>query len=412
MAKKELTEEQLKEIKVLKANAEMLQKTKKEAEQRGRDKKTIELIDIATNDVFSQMELIDPDSAKQVKEMTAQGNKIVDNIDINIDKGKSVFDVLNSAQDKSMASDEATKNLFTPSSNSNVQYDIVALPSNGEGYKSKVSRIPVAFLTAYDENLITSPSLYRDGLVIDCLLKSKIMNTDINPDELLSGDVDAIVLFLRATSYGVEFPITVQDPETRQQIESVVDLSQLKPKEFKLKGDENGYFEYVLPLSKDVIKFRYLTRKDEKNLELVANLETKSANATLLSRDVFEIRQLIEKYEAELTTNEKTELINSVGKLEDFKKKLNDSSEIGYNKIVTNRLEMNIVSVNGNTDRRFIHDYINSMRAKDSLELRKYINENEPGIDFTITVERPQSLGGGSFKTFLEWNDAVFLNIA
>ena len=44
--------------------------------------------------------------------------------------------------------------------------------------------------------------------------------------------------------------------------------------------------------------------------------------------------------------------------------------------------------------------------------LRKYINENEPGMDFEITVERPESLGGGSFKTFLDWDDSVFLNIA
>ena len=385
MAKRELTEEQKKEIKILQANAKMLQKTKKEAEERGKDTKTIELIDIATNDVLSQMALIDEDSAKQAEQVREMSDK----------KEESV-----------------SNNLFVQNPASNQQYDIVALPSNGEGYKSKISRIPVAFLTAYDENLITSPSLYRDGLVIDCLLKSKIVNTDINPDELLSGDVDAIILFLRATSYGVEFPITVRDPKTGAQIDSVVDLSKLKSKDFKLKGDENGYFDFTLPLSKDVVKFKYLTRKEEKNLELVANLETKSANATMLSRNMFEVQQVIGKYKDELTTKEITELTDAVSKIENLRNKLNSSPEIGYNKIVTNRMEMNIVSVNGNTDRRYIHDYINSMRAKDSLELRKYINENEPGIDFTITVERPESLGGGSFETFLEWNDSVFLNIA
>ena len=52
------------------------------------------------------------------------------------------------------------------------------------------------------------------------------------------------------------------------------------------------------------------------------------------------------------------------------------------------------------------------MPARDALMLRRYIIENEPGIDFEITVQRPESLGGGSFKTFLNWDDTVFLNIS
>ena len=52
------------------------------------------------------------------------------------------------------------------------------------------------------------------------------------------------------------------------------------------------------------------------------------------------------------------------------------------------------------------------MRAGDSLKLRRYIIENEPGLDFDITIERPEDLGGGSFTTFLDWGDNVFLSIA
>ena len=51
------------------------------------------------------------------------------------------------------------------------------------------------------------------------------------------------------------------------------------------------------------------------------------------------------------------------------------------------------------------------MGTRDSLEFRRYFLENEPGVDFEIEVERPENLGGGSFKTFLEWDDTVFLNI-
>lgn len=410
MAKKtKLTEEQLKEIKILQANAAMLEKTKKEAEKR--DSKALDLINIAQQEVYDHISQIDADAAKEIADNNTSVKEPVEDINININSNKSVYDALNEINGERVQNTE-TEQVFANSSSPNVQYDVISLPSNGEGYKNKMQRIPVAYLTAYDENLITSPSLYRDGLVIDCLLKSKIVNKDINTDDLLSGDVDAIILFLRATSYGVEFPITVRDPETGAEIESVVDLSKLKPKEFKLKGDENGYFDFTLPLSKDVIKFKYLTRRDEKNLELISKIETKSSNASLLSRNIFEMKQMLEKYEDEMTTNEKTEISNSINRIEEWRKKLSDSNDVGYNKIITNRMEMNIVSVNGNKDRKFIHEYINSMRAKDSLDLRRYINENEPGIDFTITVERPQSLGGGSFNTFLEWNDSVFLNIA
>ena len=73
---------------------------------------------------------------------------------------------------------------------------------------------------------------------------------------------------------------------------------------------------------------------------------------------------------------------------------------------------MQIVSIDGETDRKKIKEMINMMPANDSLHLRRYILENEPGLDFEIEVKRPESMGGGSFKTFLEWDDTVFLNLA
>ena len=38
-------------------------------------------------------------------------------------------------------------------------YDVIQLPSNGEPYRNKVDRVSVAYLTAYDENIIMSPNL-------------------------------------------------------------------------------------------------------------------------------------------------------------------------------------------------------------------------------------------------------------
>ena len=70
------------------------------------------------------------------------------------------------------------------------------------------------------------------------------------------------------------------------------------------------------------------------------------------------------------------------------------------------------MSINGNSDKTYIKKYINQMPAMDSSSIRRYISENTPGVDFKIMVERPESLGGGSFETFLELDSTIFLNIS
>ena len=291
------------------------------------------------------------------------------------------------------------------------QYDVISLPSNGECYKSKIGRLPVAYITAYDENIITSPNLYRDGLVIDYLLKNKIVNKDINVEELVSGDVDAIVLFLRATSYGTDFPVGVADPETGENIETTIDLTKIKTKEFKLKGDENGHFTYTLPKSGAEIKFKYLTRKEENDLRLLARMETEGVAVQDL-RDANRVITDMLNNDSVLDVRERSYMLDVTRNITKWADKLEKKNGNKFNKAITNRMEMQIVAINGNYDREYIRKAIYNMPAADSLSLRKYILENEPGLDFEVEIQRPESLGGGSFKTFLEWNDTVFFNIA
>jgi hypothetical protein len=292
-----------------------------------------------------------------------------------------------------------------------LKYDIIQLPSNGQCYRNKVDRVPVAFLTAYDENIITSPNLYKDGLVIDYLLKSKVVNSEINVEDLVSGDADAIILYLRATSYGPDFPIVVNDPDTGEQIDTTIDLTKLKPRDFKLIGDENGHFEYTTPILKDKIKFRYLTRKQERQLRQVTELEGYGTKAMMLARESESLKAALmdDKY---VNDNDKKTIRAAIAAMDKWSKKLKDVNNSEFTKIMTNNMQLQIVAVNGNYDREYIRKYINQMPARDSLMLRKYINDNRPGINFDIEVERPESLGGGSFKTFLNWDDSVFLNIS
>ena len=432
MAKKKLTEEQENEIKTLLENNKMLEKTKKEAESRGKAQ-SVKQIERAQQEVIDHSNSIDPTvlGSSNKKTSLSSTKKEVKQVNLFQDTDMSIFDILEE-NNKVMEEEKEIKNVdissndeydMTPSEttiadNSNfndidptLKYDIIQLPSNGQCYRNKVDRVPVAFLTAYDENIITSPNLYKDGLVIDYLLKSKVVNSEINVEDLVSGDADAIILYLRATSYGPEFPIVVNDPDTGEQIDTIIDLTKLKPRDFKLIGDENGHFEYTTPILKDKIKFRYLTRKQERQLRQVTELEGYGTKAMMLARESESLKAALmnDKY---VNDNDKKIIRAAISAMEKWSKKLKDVNNSEFTKIMTNNMQLQIVAVNGNYDREYIRKYINQMPARDSLMLRKYINDNRPGINFDIEVERPESLGGGSFKTFLNWDDSVFLNIS
>ena len=410
----------------------MLEKTKKEAESRGKAQ-SVKQIERAQQEVIDHINSIDPTvlGSSNKKTSLSSTKKEVKQVNLFQDTDMSIFDILEE-NNKVMEEEKEIKNVeissndeydMTPSEttiadNSNfndidptLKYDIIQLPSNGQCYRNKVDRVPVAFLTAYDENIITSPNLYKDGLVIDYLLKSKVVNSEINVEDLVSGDADAIILYLRATSYGPEFPIVVNDPDTGEQIDTTIDLTKLKPRDFKLIGDENGHFEYTTPILKDKIKFRYLTRKQERQLRQVTELEGYGTKAMMLARESESLKAALmnDKY---VNDNDKKIIRAAISAMEKWSKKLKDVNNSEFTKIMTNNMQLQIVAVNGNYDREYIRKYINQMPARDSLMLRKYINDNRPGINFDIEVERPESLGGGSFKTFLNWDDSVFLNIS
>jgi len=454
--KRKLTPEQEKEIKLLQASNEMYERAKEETALRG-TKQSVKRIEIAQEEVQGKIKSIMNGAIEKIEIPKEDAKPIIiehkpivetdesvnnlDNFERILSKNNedytdnSIFDILENHKKEEEEKIKKHKRNGTEThieeehrfkygeeivnptnttfndSDTNAQYDVISLPSNGECYKNKIGRVPVSYLTAYDENIITSPNLYRDGLVIDYLLKNKIVNKEINIEELVSGDVDAIVLFLRATSYGIDFPISVTDPETGENIETTIDLTTIKSKEFKLKGDENGHFTYVLPKSNVEVKFKYLTRKEENDLRILSRIESEG----MVSLDLEDANKTILgllKIDSILDPKDKTYILEATRKINDWIKKVENKNDNKYNKSITNRMEMQIVAINGNYDKEYVRKAIYNMPASDSLALRKYILNNEPGLNFEIEVQRPESLGGGSFKTFLEWNDTIFFNIA
>ena len=290
-----------------------------------------------------------------------------------------------------------------------VQYDIIPLPSRGECYAHKKSCIPVAYLTAADENLITSRNMYENGSMIDVILERKILDKSIRVADLCRGDRDAIAIWLRATAYGPEYPIVAN--YNGESIESVIDLSDIKFLDFDLVGDENGYFEYIVPTNGDKIKFKVLTSGEEDEL-----FKQNTIINDVISRNsiVEHINSSIDIINA-MESKDKEEVIEALKVVEGWclninvdKEKLQNTS---YSTYLTDRMLVQTVSVNRNSDREYVKNYIDNMRANDAFLYRKYVNSHIPGVDLNITVPIPESMGGGSFDTFLSIGETIFINV-
>lgn len=211
-------------------------------------------------------------------------------------------------------------------------YEIVTLPSKGIYYKDGLSEIGIEYLTSKDEDLLTTPSFIDDGSVIDRLLDRKIVTKGVNPRNLLSGDRSALILFLRTSSYGNKYKVSVNDPRNNNSFETEVDLLKLKYKEIDEKPDSRGEFTIEIPMRKKTVKFRLLNSGEE-------NQVLKNANAHQ-----------------------------------------NAYSE-EYNQFNTMRLKASIVEINGNRDRSYIDRFVDVMPALDAYTIRRKIMDVTPDVD-------------------------------
>lgn len=288
-------------------------------------------------------------------------------------------------------------------------YDIIPLPSNGECYASKMKKVSVAYLDARDENIIVSPNLYQDGKILDVLLKRKVFNNQVDVDDMLDGDREAIILYLRASGFGSEYPIIATDKDTGTRFNSVVDLNSIKYKEFNLVGDENGYFDYELPFSKKKVKFRFLTHKDNLQLEEVNAVNNKVGEKKKIEEIVETLNNFV-TLDDTLSNERKAKVKTAINELELWSLNIDTNVSDDFNRSVTNRVEYEIMEVEGNTDRDFIHNFVEKMNIRDLTSFIKYVKENEPGLDYNTEIKKPESLGGGSMPVFLQLDQYIFLN--
>ena len=123
-------------------------------------------------------------------------------------------------------------------------------------------------------------------------------------------------------------------------------------------------------------------------------------------RDIVDFIENSEKF----ASKESDDMIADLKDIEEvIYNRFKDAEDAYYTHDLTNRLVLSTMSINGITDRNYIANYILNMNLKDAAEYRKYIIDNEPGIDYNIKVKRPDSLGGGYIDTFLQLDQFIFI---
>ncbi len=239
-----------------------------------------------------------------------------------------------------------TRNVMKDDFGFEVPVEVVPLPSGGITYGVEsplhgVSTVEIKAMTAKDEDILTSRALIKKGTVITHLLRSCMLDKTMDPQEMLSGDRNAVMIALRVTGYGPEYKVEVDCPECGEKSKQNFDLTSMPIKELTLSPVAAGanVFEFQLPTTKLPVRFKFLTGKDEQEMMVVAERKKKKG-----------------------FTNEN---------------------------MVTARLGNSIIEINGIKDKNKIDNFVRNMPARDSLALRRHMDDNEPGIEMKQWMDCP-----------------------
>lgn len=228
--------------------------------------------------------------------------------------------------------------------------EFVDLPSKGLGYDSShpmhgQDTIEIRYMTAKDEDILTSKTLLKKGIAIERLLDNIIVNKNFKASSLLVGDRNAIIIAARISGYGADYVTRVSCPACGDTSDFNFDLTNTKTHETTL--DENlgvsqtpeGNFKVTMPLSKYEVHFKLLKGKDE-------------------------------IYLSQLSTNK-------------AKGKLLESA-------LTDQYKRMIVSVAGYTEQEVINQFVNNLPTRDSRFLRSCYKAVNPDVkvidDYSCTA--------------------------
>ena len=153
----------------------------------------------------------------------------------------------------------------------------VELPSEGKFYPvghplHNQETIEIRFMTAKDEDILTSRSLLKKGIAIDRLIANIIVDENIDSSSLLIGDRYAIIVAARASAYGHSYKTKVSCPTCTVSSDHTFDL--LNPQvysggsygDYNIKKNDRDNHVVTLPFTQIEVEVRMLTGNDEANL--------------------------------------------------------------------------------------------------------------------------------------------------
>jgi hypothetical protein len=215
--------------------------------------------------------------------------------------------------------------------------EVIDLPSKGLVYPKEhplsSGQVEIKYMTAKEEDILTSPNLIEKGIVLDKLLESIIVTEGVKLDDFIIGDKNTLLVSARILGYGKDYPVNYNDEEIN------IDLTSLKEiwiDKKNLVEPHKNEFKFTTPISKSQIVFSILDGHMEKQLD-----------------------DLNKAYE-----------------------------KAGQSRELTNRYKLIIKSVDGKSERKDIDDFVdNQFMARDSMAFRDYIADVAPDINFTTKVK-------------------------
>jgi hypothetical protein len=159
-----------------------------------------------------------------------------------------------------------------------VPTEIVHLSTGGQFYPENSSlhgkeSIEIKYMTAKEEDILTSPSLLKEGKTIDRLLESVMVDKTINVEDFLVADRNALLVACRVTGFGSKMPTNISCTHCGGLNEVEFDLTEMETETLLEDGSSLGvaregpFYSFELPISKVHITIRPLFVSDEKYLE-------------------------------------------------------------------------------------------------------------------------------------------------
>lgn len=221
--------------------------------------------------------------------------------------------------------------------------EIISLPSKGWFYTGNTplatGQLELKIMTAREEDILTSKNLITKGIVLDKLLESLIVEKAVDPSDMFNCDRNAAFVAIRRMAYGDAYKVKITCPKCNAESSVTIDLGKMdnRPFDFEKYPKGKNEFDFELPISKKVVTFRLLTKKDEDAID--ADLKA------------------MQKVSTEITSE------------------------------VTTRLKSVIVALDGSVDKAAIRKFVDEMRAGDSLALRNHIRTTTPDVDMAFDFQ-------------------------